>query len=178
MKKSGLICLGVYAMAGALGALLFWASQNVQGQEDRLHIITAEQARLSESIRVLETEWAFLTAPERVDEIARSALGMESADVAMIAADAARLPEPAPVESEETNGVDVAAAERSPVRVAENTAPPRPAARPFPAAALKAPAPAPAATPSQPAEASAFDQPYNKYDFDRLLASLETAGTP
>jgi hypothetical protein len=66
---------GLYFAAAALVALVaFWAykvNYAAQGALERVADLRAEIARERESIAVLEAEWAYLNAPERLERLVR-----------------------------------------------------------------------------------------------------------
>jgi hypothetical protein len=75
--------LWVVLVLGASGTL-YYTSYQVQDQQERLQKIKAEQAVERENIHVLEAEWAFLTAPERLQMLSDKYLVLKPVTVAQI----------------------------------------------------------------------------------------------
>lgn len=83
------------ALAGIAVAVLYKTSNEVQEAQQKLaatrRAITAEQ----EAIRVLDAEWAWLTRPERLEDLATRHLGM-GPTLGLQFASLQDLPEPLP----------------------------------------------------------------------------------
>lgn len=76
----------------ASGIVLMQISQHVQRAEDRQALIQREIMLEKQRIAVLEAEWAYLNAPQRLETIAHS-LGMQRPGAGDLIEDAAHLPE-------------------------------------------------------------------------------------
>ena len=85
------------ALTGAVlaGTVLFWTSQKVQISEARLRQLKAAVASEENTIRVLKAEWAYLTRPDRLEQLAKTHLGMKPVMPDQVAADAGAIPAPA-----------------------------------------------------------------------------------
>ncbi len=92
MKKLRLRTVFVYMLAVLAGALLLHTSQNVQKEEEKLAVITAEAGREKDSIQVLRTEWAYLNNPGRLETLARKYLKLSPPDPARVAAEGDEIP--------------------------------------------------------------------------------------
>jgi hypothetical protein len=68
--KIKLKTLLVWVIAISAGVVLLYTSQSVQKAEAELKALNTELAQENELQRVLEAEWAFLTAPERLESLA------------------------------------------------------------------------------------------------------------
>lgn len=75
------------------GGLLFWTSQAVQTAEDGQQRLQDAVAGERETIRVLQTEWAYLTRPDRLEELARTHLRMTPPELSQFAATVNELPQ-------------------------------------------------------------------------------------
>lgn len=62
----------------AIGTALFRISQRVQSAESDLHQLTEAVTRERQTIRVLKAEWDYLNRPDRLENLARTHLGMVS----------------------------------------------------------------------------------------------------
>jgi hypothetical protein len=76
------------------GVLLFWTSQAVQTQENRLENAKAELAHETETVRVLAVEWDYLNRPQRLESLAHELLGMEAPTAKELLQDVSDIPEP------------------------------------------------------------------------------------
>ena len=65
-------------LAALLGALLLHIAQRVQDKQDDLFAIQATIAEEDNTIRVLNAEWAYLNAPERLERMAMEHYGVKS----------------------------------------------------------------------------------------------------
>ena len=158
MRKSALIWV---LLAVISGAALFHTSQKVTDGRARLETIVARTAKESEALRVLETEWAYLNQPGKLEKLVKQYLDLaplkgkqfgKVEDFADRTEEAIASALPAP-EAEKTPEKPVAAAPQKPVvkiipaaaPPAANPAPKRPVeASAAPKPAVKTPAPAPA----------------------------------
>jgi hypothetical protein len=96
-RLSNLCSLG---FAGILAALLYWTSQAVQQAESVLAEKRQAVASEDESLKVLGTEWDYLTRPQRLEELARDRLKMVPPDSGeMVVSDPDSLPDMPPAES-------------------------------------------------------------------------------
>jgi hypothetical protein len=59
----------VFGLAAMAGGLLLYTSQEVQRAEQELRHMQSELAKEIELIRVLNAEWAYLSTPERLEEL-------------------------------------------------------------------------------------------------------------
>ena len=66
----------IFIIAGLSGTLLLYTSQAVQDAQRDLNYKTRELAKEKEALATLRAEWAFLSAPERLQRIAEDNLGM------------------------------------------------------------------------------------------------------
>lgn len=78
MKKFPLKRGLIFLLAIILGGLLFKTSEKVQDAERDLRQIRAEIKSEKGTIEVLETEWEYLNRPQRLEELAKSKLGMNT----------------------------------------------------------------------------------------------------
>jgi hypothetical protein len=97
-----------FLAAAVVAAMAFWAyrvNYDTQAALDRVDALRAEIARERDAIRVLEAEWAWLNAPERLQRLVdanAAALGLEPmsgeryADIAEIPLPQEPEPEPEP----------------------------------------------------------------------------------
>jgi len=67
----------VFTLAGLSGTLLLYTSQAVQHQQKSLRHAQQELQKKSEELDILRAEWAFLSAPERLQKIAEDRLGFD-----------------------------------------------------------------------------------------------------
>lgn len=93
MKKSFRLS-ALLAVTGSIlsGSVLFWASQAVQTAEAEQRRLQDAVAGERETIRVLQAEWAYLTRPDRLEELARDHLHMVPPDAARFTTTADSLP--------------------------------------------------------------------------------------
>lgn len=73
MRKSALIWVLLAVMSGAA---LFHTSQKVTDGRARLETIVARTAKESEALRVLETEWAYLNQPGKLEKLVKQYLDL------------------------------------------------------------------------------------------------------
>lgn len=66
----------IFVLAGLSGTLLLYTSQAVQDAQRDLNYKTLELTKEKEALETLRAEWAFLSAPERLQRIAEDDLGM------------------------------------------------------------------------------------------------------
>lgn len=101
MKMDRLKALGVLMIAGVLGALLLYTSQGVQIATDDLNSLKQAIEQEQKTIRVLDAEWAYLNAPERLEKLAQEYFGVSSPSAAQMIgqSEALDLPFPAPIEN-------------------------------------------------------------------------------
>ena len=60
------------------GGMLFWIAQNVQIQTRQLAQIDAAIAQETETIKILEAEWAYLNRPDRLLAMTKELFGTQS----------------------------------------------------------------------------------------------------
>lgn len=130
-------------IAGALGAILFITSENVQHSEKDLADVREKLAVERDSMRVLNAEWTYLNRPDRLEQLSQTYLNLTPAAPAQVLDTAAAIPEPivpvrpglkpaiVPANFQDTTQTDGRV-------IAASTA----AARPAPAAPKKLPPPA------------------------------------
>lgn len=70
--------IAALSVAVVAGLLLFQTSQNVQRAEDKLRSTQDALNKEHDSLRVLEAEWDYLNRPDRIEELARQYLKMQS----------------------------------------------------------------------------------------------------
>ena len=90
--KLKLKTLLILSLAVASGILLLYTSQAVQNAERDLRTAQSRLAKEQETIRVLDAEWAFLSAPDRLEKLARKYLGMPDEKPAIIAEETLKIP--------------------------------------------------------------------------------------
>lgn len=76
MKIIRMRTLTVLGLAGLMGAALFYTSQSVQEAEEKLAVLKSDYAQEMESIRLLNTEWAFLNNPQRLETLSKKYLDL------------------------------------------------------------------------------------------------------
>lgn len=117
-RLSNLCSLG---FASLLAVLLYWTSQSVQQAEDVLAQKQQAVASEDESLKVLSTEWDYLTRPQRLEELARDRLKMVPPDSGeTIVSDPDALPDMPPAESILIDTGRAASAEAAPAPTISN----------------------------------------------------------
>jgi len=97
VKKRTLL---VFSAAIGLGAVLLHTSQAVQDAEHRLHGMHGEHEKLVEGVRVLEAEWEYLNAPQRLEVLAREHLQLAPPKPEQMGVPIYFLPEAMPISGE------------------------------------------------------------------------------
>jgi hypothetical protein len=92
--KIRLSTIAILTLAAGTGFILFQTSQNVQRSEDRLRDMRQSLARENESVRVLEAEWDYLNRPDRLEELTRQYLKIQSPVPESLVSDSRQVPEP------------------------------------------------------------------------------------
>jgi hypothetical protein len=92
--KIRLSTIAILTLAAGTGFILFQTSQNVQRSEDRLRDMQQSLSREKESVRVLEAEWDYLNRPDRLEELARQYLKIQSPVLESLVSDSRQVPEP------------------------------------------------------------------------------------
>jgi len=92
------------ALALGLGAALLYTSQRVQTASDSLETIEAQIQQEKERIAVLEAEWEFLNAPQRLEKMAKEYYGVDKPSVSNMIGGMQNIPFPAPIETTPVNG--------------------------------------------------------------------------
>lgn len=91
--------------------LVYRLEHSIKTDERRIVAIKKDIRRERETLGLLDTEWAILTRPERIERLARAHLGMAPATAdQIVAADdlAARLPERPAIDPARTSGDPIA----------------------------------------------------------------------
>ena len=91
MMRSTLLWLGL-TVASASG--LYLVKQEVLGLEEKLIALDDKIAKDREAIHVLRAEWAYLTQPDRLSQLAARHLGLKPPVAGQIADTVERLPPP------------------------------------------------------------------------------------
>ena len=86
--KLKLKTLFVLICAVASGVLLLYTSQAVQNAESKLRTAKSDLMAESEKVTVLEAEWAFLSAPDRIETFAQKYLGLSEAAPSIVSENA------------------------------------------------------------------------------------------
>lgn len=89
-----------FTIAIVCGVLLMWTSQAVQDKEGQLASIKAKLAHETDTMRVLTVEWDYLNRPQRLEELARTQLGMEAPAASEVVRNVSDIPEPMMIEEE------------------------------------------------------------------------------
>ena len=74
MRKSTIFLLG---FAGICAVMLYYTSQKVHDEREKLVVIEAQIGKEQESMRVLSAEWSYLNQPDRLEKLAREHLHLE-----------------------------------------------------------------------------------------------------
>ena len=127
VKLSSLL---TFVLATALGATLFWVSQQVQQLESEQRRLSDETQSESEGLRVLHAEWDYLNRPDRIEALASRYLnGMATVTPDNLLVDARAVPEPQMMQGEDEAPVLVSTHEE--VKAAPALKAAEPAARPI-----------------------------------------------
>ena len=78
--KTGL----VWICAALSGVLLLYTSQQVQNNNAELRRVQAHIKQEEQTLRVLDVEWAFLSAPSRLETLAKERLDLTGAEPAIV----------------------------------------------------------------------------------------------
>lgn len=89
-----------FTIATICGVLLMWTSQAVQDKEDQLSAVKTKLEREEDTMRVLTVEWDYLNRPQRLEELARTQLGMEAPAASEVVRNVSDIPEPMMIEEE------------------------------------------------------------------------------
>lgn len=84
----------ILIVAAFLGSLLFWTSQSVQEQEDRLYHLKSLSAQEEDALNVLAAEWDYLNRPQRLEELAKTHLSLDEGDDMPVLTDASLIAKP------------------------------------------------------------------------------------
>ncbi len=82
------------ALTVAAGTALFVVKHQVQDLEDRLAVLEDQMQKDRDAIHVLHAEWAYLTRPGRLAELARNHLDLVTPDPAQIVTSIESVPMP------------------------------------------------------------------------------------
>jgi hypothetical protein len=127
VKLSSLL---TFVLATALGATLFWVSQQVQQLESEQYRLSEESLSETEGLRVLHAEWDYLNRPDRIEALASRYLnGMTTVTPDNLLVDARAVPEPQMMQGEDEAPVLVSTQEEVKAVPALKVA--EPAARPI-----------------------------------------------
>jgi hypothetical protein len=85
--KFKLKTLMILVLAVASGVLLLYTSQAVQNAENHLRTAQTKLAKEKNALRVLDAEWAFLSAPERLETLVNKYFGEPAAKAEIISQD-------------------------------------------------------------------------------------------
>ncbi len=83
MTRTGLILL--IALGSSLIFSLFHMSYMIDQQSRQLNILNAELRQVEKNISILETEWSYLSRPERLSALAAKYLQLESPEAVQVA---------------------------------------------------------------------------------------------
>lgn len=72
LKTALVLCFAILS-----GALLVYTSQTVQNAQRDLRLTRAAAQKEMQTIRVLQAEWAFLSAPDRLETLAGERLDLQ-----------------------------------------------------------------------------------------------------
>ncbi len=101
-----------FICAIALGASLFWISQQVQMLERETRILNEQIVSEQEGMRVLSAEWDYLNRPDRIEALATKYLDkMDSVVPDNLLRDARAVPEPQILQNEDETPVLVSTGE-------------------------------------------------------------------
>jgi hypothetical protein len=89
--------LVVLGMAGLTGSLLLYTSQNVQNKQQELKVLQASVAQERETLQLLNTEWAFLNNPQRLEALSKKFLDLVPPQPNTIVSAPDEIPSRAPV---------------------------------------------------------------------------------
>jgi len=76
--------MAIFTLAGLSGALLLYTSQTVQNIQRELSITQEQIEKEARNIRTLKAEWAFLSAPDRLQKIVENDLGLSMEEDSII----------------------------------------------------------------------------------------------
>lgn len=113
--KIKLSTIATFALATALGAALFWVSQQVQLLERDQRGINEQIASEKEGMRVLNAEWDYLNRPDRIETLAAKYLDkMQPVVPDNLLRNANAVPEPQMMQGEDETPVMVSTGDDKP----------------------------------------------------------------
>lgn len=84
----GILSLGGFIVVSCMAGALFWVSQTANEHENNIREMNRVLLSERQAIRVLDAEWAYLTRPQRIEElrVVRQSTASEAVKVEMVKA--------------------------------------------------------------------------------------------